>query len=81
MSYIYLGMHHHIAGIKGSQITAKRRGVTVTRNSSHFKRVIPYLHEVDDPYSSSSEDEDGRNGSPATTGRSEDLENDIATRK
>jgi hypothetical protein len=50
---------YRVTGIKGSQITAKRRWVTVTRNSSHFKRVIPYLQEVDDPYSNSSEEEEG----------------------
>ena len=62
--------------MKGSQITAKRRGVTVTRNSSHFKRVIPHLQEVDDPYSNSSEEEEGE---MAAQQQQKDPENDIAS--
>jgi transposase InsO family protein len=67
---------YRVTGIKGSQITAKRRGVTVTRNSSHFKRVIPYLQEVDDPYSNSSEEEEGE---MAAQQQQKDPENDIAS--
>ncbi|CAB4041358.1 Hypothetical predicted protein [Paramuricea clavata] len=63
--------------IKGSEITAKRRGVTVTRDSSHFKRVIPYLQELDDPYSNSSEEEE--DGEMAVQQQQEDPENDIAS--
>ena len=51
---------YRISSLKGSRITAQRRGVTVTRNSSHFKRVIPYLKQVDDPYLASSEEEEGK---------------------
>ncbi|CAB4031109.1 Uncharacterized protein K02A2.6 [Paramuricea clavata] len=67
---------YRVTGIKGSQITAKRRGVTVTRNSSHFKRVIPYFQEVDDPYSNSSEEEEEE---MAAQQQQEDPENDIAS--
>jgi hypothetical protein len=63
---------YRVTGIKVKQITAKRRGVTVTRNSSHFKHVIPYLQEVDNPYSNSSEEE------LAAQQQQEDPENDIA---
>ena len=44
--------------MKGSQITVKRRGVTATRNSSHFKRITLYTKDVDDPYFSNSEEEE-----------------------
>ena len=57
------------------RITAKRR-VTVTRNSSHFKRVIPYLQEVDDPCFSSSEEEEEEE---MTAKQQEDPQNDIAS--
>ena len=67
---------YRVTGIKGSQITAKRRGVTVTRNSSHFKRVIPYLQEVDDPYFSNSEEEEE---GEMTAQQQEDPQNDIAS--
>ena len=67
---------YRVTGIKGSQITAKRRGVTVTRNSSHFKRVIPYVQEVDDPYFSRSEDE--KEGE-MTAQQQDDPQNDIAS--
>ena len=49
---------YRVTRVKGSQITAKRRGVTVTRNSSHFKRITPYMKDVDDPYFSNSEEEE-----------------------
>ena len=66
---------YRVTGIKVSQITAKRRGVTVTRNSSHFKRVIPNLQEVDDPhFSSSEEEEEGE-----MTAQQQDPQNDIAS--
>lgn len=67
---------YRVTRIKGSQLTAKRRGATVTRNSSYFKRVIPYLDEVDDPYLTSSEEEEG--DIPANQER-EDMENDIGS--
>ena len=57
------------------RISAKRRGVTVTRNSSHFKRVIPYLHGEDNLYFSSSvEEEEGE----MTAQQHKDPQNDIA---
>ena len=67
---------YRVTGVKGSQITAKRRGVTVTRNSSHFKRVNPYLQKVDDPYSNISKEEDGE---MAGQQQQEDPEHDIAS--
>ncbi|XP_028412197.1 uncharacterized protein LOC114535020 [Dendronephthya gigantea] len=66
---------YRVTKIKGSQITAKRRGVMVTRNSSHFKRVIPYMQEVDDPYSNSSEEEE--DGEGAVQQQQDDSGNEI----
>ena len=55
--------------------SAKRRGVTVTRNSSHFKREIPYLHGEDNlQFSSSVEEEEGE----MTAQKHENPKNDIA---
>ena len=45
--------------IKGSQVTAKRRGVTVTRKCSYFKCFIPYMQDIDDLYFSTGEEERG----------------------
>ncbi len=67
---------YRVTGIKGSRITAKRRGVTVTRNSSHFKRVIPYLQEVDDPYFSSNEEEEEGEIAAEREGIENDIERD-----
>ena len=37
-----------------------RRGVTVTRNCSHFKCIILYIKDIDDPYFSSCKEERGK---------------------
>lgn len=52
---------YRVSSLKGSRVTAQRRGVQVTRNSSYFKRIVPYLKDVDDPYFASSEEEEKEN--------------------
>ena len=66
---------YRVVGIKGSQVTAKRGGVIITRNSSHFKRIVPYVGEVDDPYYSYAEEEE--EGEMAGNRQREDEENEI----
>ena len=54
-------MPYRVSSLKGSRVAAHRRGAQVTRNSSYFKRIIPYMKDVDDSYFASSEEEEEKN--------------------